>query len=47
MADLKRAGLRRKWPRTIDDRSLKRMKHWEIIADNLNTVGWRSGCIRD
>ena len=34
MADLKRANLRRKWPRTIGERTTAAVKYWEIIADD-------------
>jgi len=33
------ADKRRKWPRTIGDRSLNRVKYCEIIADNLSKTG--------
>jgi len=37
--------LHRKWSRTIGDRILQRVKHWEIIADNLSNAGWSWGCV--
>jgi hypothetical protein len=24
---------------------IRRMKHWEVVADNLSKAGWNCGCI--
>jgi hypothetical protein len=40
---LKRANLRRKWQRTISERTPQRVKSWEIILENLRIAGWNCG----
>jgi hypothetical protein len=40
---LKEANLPREWSKTINKRTLQRVKYWEIIADNLSKAGWSLG----
>jgi hypothetical protein len=34
------ADLCREWPKIIGERTLQRLKYWQIIADKLTKTGW-------